>query len=215
MKTVSSLSRLMPNIGGPKQRKRQLLMSVAQSQLLYAAPVWALALDRGKHVKTILGPQRNMAIRIACAYRTVSTNAVLVVAGMLSINLHAVERPRNVQGKTGRPMPNSSRQELRTDSIREWQRVWEVSETGSWTKRLISETKPWVTRTFGMVNYHLTQFLTVHGCFGAYLHRFKKLDDPRCHDCQAAIDYAEHAFFLSAIDGGENEEILKLKSVRT
>lgn len=46
-----------------------------------------------------------------------------------------------------------------------------------------------------MVNYHLKQFLTGHGCFGAYLHRFKKLDDPRCHDCHAVVDNAEHAFF--------------------
>lgn len=34
----------MPNIGGPKQKKRQLLMSVALRQLLYVAPIWASAL---------------------------------------------------------------------------------------------------------------------------------------------------------------------------
>lgn len=43
-KSVASLFKLMPNIGGPKQRKRQLLMSVVQNQLLYAAPIWAPAL---------------------------------------------------------------------------------------------------------------------------------------------------------------------------
>lgn len=42
--TITSLSRLMPNIGGPSQKKRQLLMSVAQSQMLYASPIWASAL---------------------------------------------------------------------------------------------------------------------------------------------------------------------------
>jgi len=31
MKTTSMLKRLMPNIGGPKQKKRQLLMSIAQA----------------------------------------------------------------------------------------------------------------------------------------------------------------------------------------
>lgn len=39
-KTVSSLSRLIPNVGDPMQKKRQLLMSVIQNQLLYAAPIW-------------------------------------------------------------------------------------------------------------------------------------------------------------------------------
>lgn len=50
-KSVASVSRLMPNIEGPKQRKRQLLISVVQSQLLYAAPVWASALIYDRNVR--------------------------------------------------------------------------------------------------------------------------------------------------------------------
>ncbi|CAI6376152.1 unnamed protein product [Macrosiphum euphorbiae] len=82
-KTVSSLSRLMPNVGGPRQKKRQLLMSVAQSQLLYAAPIWASALVFEVNIKKLLKPQRKMAIRVSSAYCTVSTNAILVVSGLL------------------------------------------------------------------------------------------------------------------------------------
>jgi len=37
--TAAALTRLMPNVGGPKQRKRQLLATVIENQLLYAAPI--------------------------------------------------------------------------------------------------------------------------------------------------------------------------------
>lgn len=90
------LSRLMPNTGGSKQRKRQLLMSVVQSQQLYAAPIWVSELEKAKYVrlceeKYANGPQRRMALKIACAYKTVSINAILVVSGTLPLKLQAEE----------------------------------------------------------------------------------------------------------------------------
>jgi len=195
MKTVSSLSRLMPNVGGPKQKKRQLLMSAAQGQLLYAAPVWASALVFEKNVRTLLGPQRKMAIRIACAYRTVSTNAIIVVTGMLPLHLMVAERSAiHAAKKTGSAPPN--KKELREDSRNKWQSEWRNTVTGGWTKRLIPDLRPWVSRSSGAVNYHITQFLTGHGCFGEYLWRFKRRDVSVCHDCMAPVDDAEHALFL-------------------
>lgn len=40
-KAASALGRLMPNVGGPTQSKRRLLMSVVHIRLLYSASVWA------------------------------------------------------------------------------------------------------------------------------------------------------------------------------
>jgi hypothetical protein len=40
-KTASALGRLMPNVSGPSEAKRRLLMSVVLSRLLYGAEVWA------------------------------------------------------------------------------------------------------------------------------------------------------------------------------
>jgi len=39
-KSATALGRLMPNIGGPSQSERILLMSVLHSRLLYGAQVW-------------------------------------------------------------------------------------------------------------------------------------------------------------------------------
>lgn len=46
-----------------------------------------------------------------------------------------------------------------------------------------------------MVSFHATQVLTGHGCFGEYLHRFKRLADPKCVNCLFQRDDAEHAIF--------------------
>jgi len=39
--TAVALSRLMPNVGGPLQSKRSLLMSVVNSRFLYGTQVWS------------------------------------------------------------------------------------------------------------------------------------------------------------------------------
>jgi len=122
MKTVISLSRIMPNIGGPKQKKHQLLMSVAQSKLLYAAPIWASSLVFEVNKKELLKPQRLMAIRVASAYRTVSTNAILVVAGMLPLHLMVSERNEVPETKKAGSQPN--KEELRKKAINKWQCEW-------------------------------------------------------------------------------------------
>lgn len=39
-KVVRALSRIMPNLRGPGERKRKLFATVVTSVVLYAAPVW-------------------------------------------------------------------------------------------------------------------------------------------------------------------------------
>lgn len=80
--TVIALSRLMPNIDGPTQKKRQILMTVAINQLMYAAPIWSTALKCGNKLCIIENPLRRTDLRVACAYRTVFTQAILIVAGV-------------------------------------------------------------------------------------------------------------------------------------
>ncbi|GBP14366.1 hypothetical protein EVAR_98823_1 [Eumeta japonica] len=50
-------------------------------------------------------------------------------------------------------------------------RCW---KKGRWTHRLIPQIDFWLNRNHGEVNYYLTQMLSGHGCFRAYLHRFKQ-----------------------------------------
>lgn len=192
--TVAALSRLLPNTNGPTQKKRQILMSVVMNQLLYAAPIWSTALEMQNKLSIMEKPQRRMALRIVCAYRTVSTQAVLVVASVPPIDLLAWERKqiyinrRNIDLKE---VKKTARKEL----LKKWQDKWDVGTTGRWTWRLIRNIEAWVTRPFGRVNFHITQMLTGHGCFPSYLHRFRRLENEVCLDCNWQIDDVEHTIF--------------------
>uniref|UniRef100_A0A2S2Q781 Reverse transcriptase domain-containing protein n=1 Tax=Sipha flava TaxID=143950 RepID=A0A2S2Q781_9HEMI len=51
-KAAIALGRLMPNVDGPSQAKRRLLMSVVLSRLLYGAQAWADAIGKVEKPKT-------------------------------------------------------------------------------------------------------------------------------------------------------------------
>lgn len=55
----------------------------------------------------------------------------------------------------------------------------------------------WTRRKFRHLNYHLTQFFTSHGCFGAFLFKIGKRNSPECLHCSSgAIDTPEHTLFV-------------------
>ena len=87
----------MPNIGGPREAKRRLVASVVHSKLLYAALVWANALQNHAIQRKLFSVQRLVALRIVSAYRTVSTSAVPVLASVPPIDLLAEERQETFQ----------------------------------------------------------------------------------------------------------------------
>ena len=74
--TAASLSRLMPNLGGPSEGARRLYANVLRSMALYGAPVWCGALVASATLTKLLHrEQRRMAIRVARAYRTIAYEA--------------------------------------------------------------------------------------------------------------------------------------------
>ena len=80
----AALTRLMPNIGGPREAKRRLVASVVNSKQLYAASIWTSALNNHAILKKLFSAQRG--VMIVSAYRTVSTCAVLVLASVPPID---------------------------------------------------------------------------------------------------------------------------------
>lgn len=95
--TVSALSRLMSNMDGPTKKKANSY-EIVINQLLCAAPIWLTALERKNKKSFIEKPQRKIALRVVCSYRTVSTQAVLVSqllkrSAHRSISLRAKTKP--------------------------------------------------------------------------------------------------------------------------
>ena len=201
-----ALSRIMPNIRGPRQTRRRLLATVVSSVLLYGAPVWAKSLDIATYRKTMSSVQRLSAIRVASAYRTVSHDAVNVVASCPPIDILAEENQRQHRRKKDEQRRVLCEEE-RPESLRLWQERWDSSTKGRWTHRLIPDITKWVTRQHGEVGYYITQLLTGHGCFRAYLHRFKRSDSPNCHHCGDATEDMEHVFFRSPFYEGHGRNL--------
>lgn len=184
---LTTLCRLMPNIGGPQENNRRILSTTVQSIILYGASVWGSAMEKQVHRRVYMNIQRKAAIRIIRAYRTTSTRALLVLARTPPIDLLVEMRVAIEKGV--------SRQDAHGKMMSNWQKRWQNDEgQAAWTRRLIKDLRPWMDRTHGQLNYHLTQLLTGHGSFGSYLRRFALSETDECDYCGKS-DTTEHTFF--------------------
>nr|XP_044249379.1 uncharacterized protein LOC123002815 [Drosophila takahashii] len=155
--TASSLSRILLNTRGPKQEWRKLLASVVTSQVLYAAPVWAKAATTPSYISGWERTHRLYAIRISCAFRTISEEAVLVIAGLVSINELVREAAEVEEAATSTDdlSRREARQTARRRSISQWQERWDSATSGRWTHALIPVLSPWLERKHGQVDFYL------------------------------------------------------------
>ena len=87
------------------------------------------------------------------------------------------------------------RKEARSRLVRRWQERWRGENTGRWTHRLIQDLSYWLEKKHGEVGFYLTQALTGHGCFNAYLTRFKIGNEEACDYWGSSLDDAEHTLF--------------------
>ncbi|KAI5735310.1 hypothetical protein M8J77_016890 [Diaphorina citri] len=187
-KAANSLIRIMPRQGGASVNKRRLLNNVVESTILYASPVWGKSLQVARNRKKLEAVQRIMLLRICRTYRTVSTEALQVIAGVVPIDLLVDERTRCYS------LSREEKEDERILTHNTWQDKWSNAVNGEWTRRLIPNIGPWRERQHGDVSFHMAQILSGHGCFQAYLKRFNKINSDRCMFCEEA-DTAEHTFF--------------------
>ncbi|KAF0746157.1 Retrovirus-related Pol polyprotein from type-1 retrotransposable element R1 2 [Aphis craccivora] len=90
----------MLNVGGAFHNKRKIFGAIVYNQTLYAASIWAHALEFDMNKTTLRKPQRIIAQRIAIGYRMVFTQAILVVAGIISVHLMDLERLKSHKDRT-------------------------------------------------------------------------------------------------------------------
>lgn len=206
--SLSALMKIMPNVGGPSNRKREVLYGVVQSKLLYAIPAWVTALDLKKHRVSLGQLQRRTLLRVISGYRTISANATQVIAGVPPISLIADEQRRVFLVEKEQSSMAHKRKQQREVTLKNWQRQWSGTvAAGAWTRTLIPDLVPWVKCGFRRVDYFLTQFLSGHGHFRAYLKRFGLADEDACLYC-GEVDTPEHAV-LNCERWGRERQILE------
>ncbi|KAI4476354.1 hypothetical protein M0804_013669 [Polistes exclamans] len=203
---LRSIGRILPNLHGPRERKRRLYSSVIHSVLLYGAPVWWRAVVGDQRVRrAVRALQRKMAIRVCCAYRTVSFHAAMMVAGIIPLD-HLAPRLAEVYATlkdAEGPVPPNIRAALGAFAMIRAVSAWkkeEISlirvtgETGARVRAaIVDRLDEWVGRPYSIgTTFHATQLMTGHGCFPAYLYGIRRTDSPRCYHCGADRDDAEH-----------------------
>ena len=179
-KISNNLNKIMPRTHGAGETKRKLLATVAESIVCYGAPVWDKKLEIKQNAKDLEKTQRITAIRISRAYRTVSNDAVMVIGRCIPwvIKLEVRREIRQTKEQV---------ENFEQKCIEIWQEGWKNSKNdkGKWTRRLITDIKPWYFRTHGELTYELTQVLTGHGSFQDFLYRIGKKLSPICEMCDS------------------------------
>ena len=145
-----------------------LLASVVYSVILYGAPIWANAICSNPSYGTACRRAcRIIALRVACAYRTVSNIALPVAAGLPPLHLMACERAEvyreGVIREEGDFDQGPRRNRWSRKTVEERQRRWDIAEKGRWIHRIIPCILEWTKRRHGLMTFHLTQVLTGHG----------------------------------------------------
>uniref|UniRef100_A0A2M4CS98 Putative retrovirus-related pol polyprotein from type-1 retrotransposable element n=1 Tax=Anopheles darlingi TaxID=43151 RepID=A0A2M4CS98_ANODA len=207
-RTINALSRILPNSYGPRSSIRRLYANVSTSILRYGGSVWSAVLE--SHAGNLIKLNRTyrlMTMRVISAYRTISSEAACVIASMMPIGIILAE-DRACNSRRG---TRDAREVARRESVARWQSQWDQAKDGRWTHRLIRDLGLWLSRRHGEVDFFLTQFLSGHGCFRSYLHRFGHAGSPACPECGSGVEETpEHVVFECPRFAAERAEFVNL-----
>ncbi|KAH8254964.1 hypothetical protein KR038_011120, partial [Drosophila bunnanda] len=180
--TAGRLARILLNTRRPKQITRKLLTSVSTSQILcYSAYPLSIFDTVGIQYMCIL-QYRLFAVRVASAFRTVSSDTVLMIARIVPLRELVSEKADMRSALRGLERPGgSANAELKSAARRwsygSWQAKWDASSKVRWTNRLVPKIEGWIERKHGQVDFNLTQVQIGHGCFRSYLNKFAHDDE--------------------------------------
>lgn len=193
-----SLTRIMPNEGGPGQTARRIIAEVVYSTLLYAVQAWYPFMKNKTDLEVLDCAPRRILIRVCSGYRSMSTRAAEVIAGIPPLTLRAKEVVSLHFGENAKM--------ARETTIMKWCQLWNEDTRGRWTHTIIGDLRRWLARKHGEVNGYLCQVLSGHGVFRAYLKKRNLSDAAGCIHCHEE-DTVEHAVFKCGWSKGRRKEL--------
>ncbi len=108
----------------------------------------------------------------------------VLLAGTLLIKIITDERKRiysatsQINLKSGKAL--CVRREERQVTLCKWKERLSRSSKGEWTHLLKHNLEVWLERGHGQMNFYLTQVMSSHGMFNAYLFHMKLVENPEC-----------------------------------
>lgn len=168
------------------------------------------------HIRQLVSAQRQILIRICGAYRTVSTNTIAVLAGIIPIDLLIEERIEWYDEKKNITTHTLSEQQrkmiIRTKTLEKWQQRWDEGLLDGRSNNLSYQMIPSVTHRTNLktpIYGNMIQIITGHGKFACYLARFKLAEiDTRC-SCEGGLEDAEHMLKTCNLFNIEREQLIK------
>jgi len=219
-RVIRALNRLMPNLRGPDERRRRLFANVVYSVVLYGAPFWGDVLSTSRARYALRKLERSVAQRVISAYRTVSSNAALLLARLPPLRLLAPARKRMYErckelkdrGEYTTRARNMIKEEEFSRMCDLWRSQLERPNTpGEYTKlAVVPQMNAWLARNTGSMSFHLTQLMTGHGCFNRFLWKIGKRDSAACDFCDFDEDDAAHTLKTCSMWNPQRER-LRLK----
>jgi hypothetical protein len=205
------LNRLGGNTWGLNFRtKVTMYRAIFISIVTYASGAWAERAAQGLPKLILLRAQSAPLKSMTSSYNTAPLEALRVLAGVEPIDLVAQERAAIFHLRRGRsakiagvelcppegePTPRATLSAIRRATharvVEEWQRRWNESPVGLLTKKFLPTISDRLKMKWMRCSYWTTQFLTGHGAFYAYLHRFGFRELPDC-PCGEDDQTSEH-----------------------
>lgn len=178
--------------------------------ITYAAAGWGDKLNAW-HTKTIAHAQRYALLRVTRAYRTISHEALTVLAAATPIELVIEEKralyqlKRNRQFTLGsltfnpqeeapdRTQTNELRNQIKSETANIWQNNWEHSTKGRVTYKFFTDIKDRLDKEWLKLSFYNMQLLSGHGLLKNYQYKLKVSPTEQCY-CNS-LDSIEHLIF--------------------
>lgn len=184
--------------------RKQIYHAVFEGIVTYAAGAWVPLIKKGEMQK-ILQLQRNCLIQVTQAYRTVSYEAIQIVADVTPIDLKLYGIAAVYRTSKGLPMTNGPEEISRAARAQNdrktqvdnailaiWEDRWRATVNGENTKKFFPTVKSRKDAKWVIPDHWMAQMLTGHGNFAGKLHFFRRRGSPLCPRCGAETEDPEH-----------------------
>ena len=222
---------------GLSMSKLQLLYkTVVLPSILYCSNVWIKSTLRKTVVKELRKAQRPFAISIARVFKTTSTEAALVLANTLPIELKARETlikrslspmvdyipsstlslVSNIRDNvitaippTGKSLSSFRKQLITTHISEKWDAAWAASTKGAITRQFFPLTS--AAKFLSKINpsYRIMQLLSGCTILNDYLFKIKRSKKPHCSCDNLSPETVEHYLFVCPILSASRNALIK------
>lgn len=170
---------------------RTIYNAVFLPRCWYGVWAWEKGLHTLKAIAKLESIQRVPLLSMTAAYKTTSTHALQIIAGVLPLDLELKLQAHKQRYKMGL-ISKDELDQVQREIVNIWQRRWDESAKGRWTWRLMPSVQQRLNVSFSPDHY-TTQMLSGHGDFMGKLREFKLVSCGRCR-CNEGTETVEHLF---------------------